>query len=126
MRLPLCKFLIQIFFQASQIFITVQLICRMLIIMKKLKFHLICPNNSCKQCIQSLRLQDVYKRQMFLLVGSTMALSIPAFIARTINAWLIFFLTGSPKEMLESPLVIWISGYSYLILLQLSLIHILG
>ena len=49
-----------------------------------------------------------------------MALSIPAFIARTINAWLIFFLTGSPKEMLESPLVIWISGYSYLILLQQS------
>ena len=30
------------------------------------------------------------------------------------------FLTGSPKEMLESPLVIWISGYSYLILLQQS------
>ena len=49
-----------------------------------------------------------------------MALSIPAFIARTINAWLIFFLTGSPKEILESPLVMWISGYSYLILLQQS------
>ena len=55
-----------------------------------------------------------------LFFGSNIALSNPAFIAKTVKPKFINFLTGKLNEILLTAAVIWIVGYSFLIVLITS------